>query len=389
VNIATDRAVSSSVFERLGTRPVINACGIYTDLGGSRLSPGVTAAMLDANQSFVRMVELLESSGRLLARRLGADAGQVTPGAAASIALMVSAAMTGTDGAASERLPDTAGLKNEIVLQRNHRYKYDRQITMTGARLRLAGSEAGTTTAELEALVGARTAAVFVPAHLDGQGGTVPLRDVVAIARSGGVPVLVDAAYLCWPLEIMAGFIPLGVDLVCFSAKYFGGPNAGGFIVGARRLIDAVAANNFTRYESGPYRTYGRPFKLDRQTVVGVVVAFEEWLALDHEARWAQYARHVDRLESALCGSSGVRLLRRCFTMDERLAPEPVNSLVLEIDPSLGRTPLELGDALAAGTPSIACVIEQDRLIFCMDSITPGEVTVVGERLRRLLSGGD
>ena len=123
---ATQR--ESDIFFRLGTRPIINACGIYTDLGGSRLSPTVWAAMAESNLRFVRMVDLLETSGRILARHLGAEAGLVTPGAAASIVLMVAAAMTGADGAASERLPDPAGLRNEVVLQRNQRYKYDRQI---------------------------------------------------------------------------------------------------------------------------------------------------------------------------------------------------------------------------------------------------------------------
>ncbi len=369
--------------ERLGARPVINACGIYTDLGGSRLSPTVWAAMEESNRSFVRMVDLLESSGNILARHLGAEAGLVTTGAAASITLMVSAAMTGTDGEAGERLPDTTGLKHEIVLQHNHRYKYDRQIRMTGARVIRPGDESGTKPAELEAAIGSATAALFVPAHLDGLGGTVPLAEVVKIGRRHGLPVLVDAAYLCWPLEAFPSYVRAGADLICASAKYFLGPNAGGFIVGTRRMIDAVTSNNFTRYESGEYRTFGRPFKLDRQTVVGVVTAFEEWLSMDHAARWARQARHAAELERAVAGLPGVRTSRGYFTMDERIVAEPVNALVVEVD---HLTPARVGAALAAGEPSIACVVEESRLIFCTDVTADEEIPVIGRRLREVLA---
>jgi L-seryl-tRNA(Ser) seleniumtransferase len=380
-----DRSLTPDIFARLGTRPIINASGIYTDLGGSRLSPTVWAAMAESNQQYVRMVDLLESSGRILAGHLGAEAGRVTTGAAAAIVLMVSAAITGGDGAASARLPDTTGLRDEIVLQRNHRYKYDRQIPLTGAKLVLAGTEAGTSEAELEAAIGPKTAALFVPAHFDGAGHTVPLARVVAIARRHGLKVLVDAAYMCWPLEAMPGYVAAGADLVCFSAKYFGGPNAGGFMVGTRAMIDAVTANNFTRYESGPHLTIGRVFKLDRQTVVGVVTAFEEWRGADHPARWARYARLVERLRARLAGRSGVTALARYFTMDERLVPDPVNSLVLELAAGHRLTHAELGRLLSEGDPSIACDVQADRLIFCFDAISDEEVDAVGARLLEVL----
>jgi L-seryl-tRNA(Ser) seleniumtransferase len=298
---------------------------------------------------------------------------------------MVAAAMTGTDGAAGQALPDTGGLRNEIVLQRNHRYKYDRQITMTGAKLVTPGTEAGTTVAELEASIGPRTAALFFPAHLDGLGGTVRLGPVAALARKHNVPLLVDAAYLCWPLAAIPSYTAAGADLVCFSAKYFGGPNAGGFVAGSRVMIDAVTANNFTRYESGPYRTFGRPFKLDRQTVVGVVTAFEEWLAMDHGERWARYAAQADRLRAAIADLVGVRATPMYFTMDERLVPEPVNALVIEL-PGNPLPPGEISARLAAGDPAIACVAEADKLIFCFDLTDDAEVDAIGHRLRAVLT---
>ncbi len=378
---------SQSVFERLHIALVINACGIYTDLGGSRLSPSVWAAMTEINQQFVRMTHLLESAGNLLAGPLGAESGLVTPGAAASITLMVSAAMTGTDGEAGQRLPDTIGLRNEIVLQRNHRYKYDRQIGLTGARLELAGNNAGTSAIQLASAITAHTAAIFVPAHLAGARGTLSLVEVVAVARRHGLPVIVDAAYMCWPLEAMPGYVAAGADLVCFSAKYFGGPNAGGFIVGRRAMMEAVVANNFTRYESGAYRTFGRTLKMDRQTVVGVVTAFEEWLAMDHTERWARYRRYVLMLAKMIEDLPGLRSTPMYFTMDERLVPEPVNSLVVDVGPGAGITAGGLGDALSVGDPAILCMVEEGRLIFCVDVLREEEVHQIGASLRTILAG--
>src|SRR5262245_52667554 len=171
----TDRHTVSDIFARVGVRPVINGCGIYSDLGGSRLSPSIWAAMSEMNEHFVSMVELLRTSGEIIAGHVGASAARVTPGAAASIMLMVAGVMTGKDASRTELLPRTDGLRDEVLLQWNHRYKYDRQIAMTGAQIVRVGDGQGTTADEVRNAVTPRTAAFFLPAHLDGVGGTVPL----------------------------------------------------------------------------------------------------------------------------------------------------------------------------------------------------------------------
>ncbi len=377
-------AVGASL-EMFGFHPIINACGIYTDLGGSRLSPQVWDRMTESNHHFVRMTDLLESSGRVLASHLGAEAGLVTAGAAASITLMVSAAMTRGDGRSGERLPDTAGLPDEIVLQAGHRYKYDRQISMTGARLVLAGTPVDVTQAALEAAIGPRTAAVFVPAHLEGVNGTLPLHQVVMVARRCGIPVLVDAAYMCWPLEALPRYVATGADLVCVSAKYFGGPNAGGFIVGTEEMVTAVGTNNFTGYESGPYRTFGRPFKLDRQTIVGVVAAFEEWRATDHAARWASYGRLAASFCDALADAQGARVYPAGYTMDDRIVPTPVNAVIVEREHEGTRWAQRVAAALETGDPPILSIRDGNRLVFCLDVIKEEELAVVARRLRKEL----
>jgi D-glucosaminate-6-phosphate ammonia-lyase len=372
-----------AIFAALGVKPVINACGIYTDLGGSRLSPRVLAAMEEMNRSFVRMVDLLEKSGQRIAGLLGAEAAQVTPGAAAAIMLGTAACMAGTDGDRSERLPDTTGMKNEVLIQRRHRYKYDRQVAMTGARLVEIGTDNGCNAGTIAEAITARTAMILHPAHLDGAAGTVALDEVTTLAHARGVPVFVDAAYMNYPTDIMGSYVRRGADLVTLSAKYFGGPNAGGFVMGRRDLIDAVANVHFTRYESGRYLKYGRPLKMDRQTVVAVVVALEEWLAMDHARRFAAYARQAAWLGDALGGLHGIALRPMSFTMDERLVPEPVNCLVIRIDAAVaGMNARAVAEALEAGTPSIMAIREDDRIAIVMDVLEDAEIAVIAERLR-------
>jgi L-seryl-tRNA(Ser) seleniumtransferase len=376
-----------TVLARLGVRPVINACGIYTDLGGSRLSPAVWAAAGEVNASFVRMTDLMDRTGERIAYLTGAPAARVTPGAAAAIMLGTAAAMAGTDGGKSEQLPDTTGMPDEVLIQAGHRYKYDRQVSMTGARLIEVGSANGTRLDQIEAALSPRTAMILHPAHLDGRPGTIGLEAVAALAKARSVPILVDAAYMNYPTGIMGGYMQRGADLVAISAKYFGGPNAGGFVLGRPDLIAAVANVHFTRYESGKYLKYGRPLKMDRQTVVAVTLALEEWLAMNHAVRFAGYVRQVEQLRNLLAGLPGLKLEAKCFTMDERFVDAPVNCLLVGFDPEVcGLSAAKVATRLEAETPSILAIHEGDRIGVVVDVLEDAEVAHIGARLRAILT---
>jgi D-glucosaminate-6-phosphate ammonia-lyase len=372
------------VFEKFRVRPVINACGIYTDLGGSVLSPRVWQAMHEVNHSFVRMVDLLDHSGEILASMLRAEAARVVPGASAAITLGTAACIAGRDGHAWEQLPDTSGLRNDVIIQKAHRYKYDRMVRIAGGRLVEVGSENGTDLLQIEQAFGSGTAMVLFPAHLEGKAGTPSLDEVSRIAHNHGVPVLVDAAYMNDPTSLMSSFVPRGADLVCFSAKYFWGPNSSGFICGRRDLIEAVAGIDFTRYESGKYLTFGRPWKMDRHTIVATVVALEEWLAMDHAARWAGYREKVAVMRGLLSDIPGIRTEPKYFTMDERLLDDPVNCMTVECPD--GRAQVEqIGLDLLAGDPSIATVVLDDKLVAAVDTVLGDQHLAIAERLLKIL----
>lgn len=363
----------AQALDALGFRPVINACGIYTDLGGSRLSSLVWEAMSAANASFASLPDLLDRSGEVLAATIGVPAARVVPGASAGIALAIAACLTRGDGARMEALPEVIGVPDAVVLQRAHRYKYARCVTPAGGRIVEVGDERGTAESELtEALRGGATA-ILHPAHLDGVGTSLPLDAVVAIAHRHDVPVVVDAAYMSFPTDLFGAYTRRGADLTVFSAKYYWGPNAGGFVCGDADLVDAVRAVDFTGYESGRFLTFGRIFKHDRATVVATVVAAQEWLAIDHEARLRGYEERANAIVAAIGAS--VDAAPRSFTLDERIVDEPVNCVVLTLATTDAASALE---ATLAGAPTpVLCIPDGNQVVVCLETVDAADDAVI------------
>jgi len=359
---------------------VINAAGHMTMLGGSSLSPSVRVAMEAANRYYVEMAELLAKSGERIAGWLGAEAAYVTPGAAAAIALGTAACITGLDFERIRRIPDTAGMTREAIIQRRQRLPYDRVPTIVGARLVEVGDEAGTTAKQLDAAIGPDTALVFYPAHLEWQEGVVSLAETLSIAHAKGIPVLVDAAGQVYPLDHMKSYPGMGADLVCYGAKYFRAPNSSGILCGRRDLVQAAAAQGFISFETNGPKAFGRPLKIDRQEIVAVVAALREWLDMDHEARLAEHDRRAATIAAAVEGLPGVKPRR------EPRFPGSATWQHIEVNPArAGRSAPEAAAYLKAGDPSIWIVLQGDTLIAAVECLQPGDAEVVGERLREAL----
>ena len=365
------------VYEELGVRPVINATGGHrTLLGGSILSPEVNQAMQEANRYYVDMVELLEKSGEVIAELLGAEAAYVTPGCCAALALGAAACMAGSDPDKMQQLPDVTGMKHEILIQKGLRSKYDRCVTVPGCKLVEVGDEAGTTAAQIEAAIGDRTLAIHYLAP-GGREGMVPLEEVIQIGKRHRVPIIVDAAGQVYPVEKMQKYPAMGADLVCYGAKYFGAPNSSGVLCGKRDLVHAAAQHGFIGFESSPYRTFGRPMKLDRQEIIAVVVALRQWMTMDHQARFEGYARRVSGLQEALNGVSGI-------TTEPQ--GSPVTGLRITLDEAaLGKTASEVAGALREGSPSIWLGARGDALLVSTVTLMDGDERVIADSLKRLL----
>ena len=374
----------SRIFEALGARPVINAAGAYTMLGGSYLSPGVRAAMEAANTYFADMRSLSESSGRVIAEMLGAEAALVTSGAAAALVLSVAACLTRDHPEYYERLPDTEGIPNEVIVQKSTRQKYDRVLSIPGARIVEAGDERGLTPEQLREAIGGQTAAVHYFVPLQGPAaGVPPLEDVVAVAHERGVPVIVDAAGHTYPPDGLRKYARTGADLVCYAAKYFDAPHSTGMIVGRKELIDVAAINSFIGFETSGYLTVGRPMKIDRQEIVAVVVALREWLAMDHEARLQTYGERIEVLLGELRRVPGIDAYR----ISERETPVPVlrDGVRVLFGSASAREAEEVVRTLREGEPSIWVRAEGGALNVSVAWLPEEQVSLVARRLRQAL----
>jgi L-seryl-tRNA(Ser) seleniumtransferase len=358
---------------------VINADATLTRLGGSLMPEPVLRAMAEAATRYVDMFELQRAVGRRLAKLTRHEAAYVATGAAAGLFLSTLACMTGPDQAAVDRLPSLDGLRNEVVFQRVQRFAYLPTVPLTGATLVEIGSEPEMHPAELEAALGERTAAVLYVAGAHMERGALPLPEVIEIAHGHGVPVIVDAAAQLPPPENLWRFTrELGADLAVFSGgKDLRGPQASGLIVGRADLIEACILNG------APNPRLGRPMKVGKEEMLGLLAAVELYLATDHAARIARYERIVAGWIAAFDGRPGLRAFRE-FPNE---AGQPTPRCVIELDRAVtGLTGAEVVQRLWDGNPRIAVKQHGEQGIsFHPDTLDPGEEQVITARLRELL----
>ena len=372
-----------NVYERLGVRRVINAWGVATELGGWTPSRKVMQAMERANDATVEMQDLLEKSGEFIADILGVEAAYITSGGAAAQALSIAACMAGVDPEKIARLPDTTGMKDEVVIQARNRYMFDRCYTLTGAALVEAGDGGGTSESDLRDAIGPRTAAVayYIQPPIDD--AIVSLEDTVAIARSHGVPAVADACSQIYPLDYFRRCAQ-SADLVTFGAKYMGAPHSAGFVCGKRELIDAVSAQSFVSYHYDGGKAVGRAMKIDRHEIIGVVTAIEDWFTMDHEERILEYeARFADIAEA-------VQELEGVATRRIEIHHYVPYVMDLDVDESIvGKSAVDVRAELDSGNPRIWVDAVDGSLRVVVNCMTDEETRVVADRLRQALQRRD
>jgi len=332
----------------LDLRPIVNAAGPSTRVGGHRMHPEVVAAMAEAAGLHFAIDELQERAGALIAEVTGAEAGFVTAGASSGLTLAAAAVIAGTDPVLMDRLPDTDGIPNEILVQRGHRNAYDHALRAAGARMVEVGTQGypggGRTHAwQIEAGIGPGTVAIAHP--VQNAPGTVGLAAVVEIAHRHNLPVIMDAAAALPPASNLRRMIAEGVDLVAFSGgKAIGGPQASGILCGRADLIRAAALQQLDmdvdartwRYRSmiesdqipgPPHHGVGRSMKVGKEQIVGLLAALLRFVAADEPAELARQTalleRIADRLASRLGGSGSPAVVLRRPPVDGRV-PYPV-----------------------------------------------------------------
>ena len=377
---------SNAFYQKLGVKRIINAASWITVYGGSIMPPAVVEAMNEASRWFIDLHELNARAGEVIARLTGAEAGLVTAGSAAGMLLESAACMAGSDPARVWQLPDTTGMKNEIVIHRAHRVNYDHNFRASGATLVEIGNTGTTHEWELESAINDSTAAV---AYVYGPrpGGALPLPKVIEIAHAREVPVIVDAAAMLPPPENLTKYIAQGADLVSFSGgKGVLGPQSTGILAGRADLVEAAYANAAPNSES-----IGRAAKVCKEEIAGLVTALEIFVDTDFDAVQADWRAKSAHVAGRLADIPGL-YVELSEAQPERDEPDS-NSARAQVHLTsawTGPSVDEIVQALEDGDPGVRVRASQidDSFAFIPVNVRDGEEEIVASRLREILTGG-
>ncbi|WP_322015237.1 aminotransferase class V-fold PLP-dependent enzyme [Paraburkholderia sp. J12] len=359
---------------RFSLRPVINVSGTMTSLGASIVGPQVIETVAGVLPQFVEIDDLQRRASAAIAAACGSESGYVTASCSAAITLSIAATMTGDDPGLIERLPDTAGLANEVVVQTGHLVNYgapiDQAIRLAGARVVPVGAATEAHGYQLASAINERTtAALFVVSHHTVGYGLIHLEEFIAVAHGKGVPVIVDAA----SEYDLRHFIAAGADIVLYSAHKFLGGLTAGIVAGRKALVRAAYFQN---------GGIGRGMKVGKEGIAGAIAALEAWRTRDHAAVRERERGYLQLWRDTLNGLPGLTA-----TLDADPTGNPLERLRVSVDPKLAHiSAWDLVDALARprgdARPVIARDHEAELNYFFLDpcNLHPGEEQIVADR---------
>ena len=387
-DVAAHETVSEPVdyYDKLGITKRINAAGTYTYLTGALMPPSVQAAVAQAAKHPVFLEDLQKAAGDYLARKLRCEAAMVTAGAASAVTLATAACMTAANGSsASHAMPaDMNGIKNEVIVQKAHRYDYDHSMRNCG--IRFVDVE---TLREYESAFTRNTVMCFFYNAADA--GQISREDWIRVAHAHGVPCLNDAAADVPPISNLWNYTQMGFDLVAFSGgKGIRGPQNAGLLLGSKNLIAAATENNSPNDD-----VVGRGMKVAKEQIVGMVAAVDWFLSQSDAEFEAEFRRRADRIAAAL---------KDIPTLSSEIFIPPIANnvphLLIRYDTRrVGISPKEVARQLRAGTPSIelnpatgsteaSAGIPKDanKIVVGVWMLEPGEDVIVARRLREVLT---
>ncbi len=367
---------SADIRVRLGADPVINLTGTLTTLGGISARPEAIEAAGEMMGKGVDIVELQACASRVIAEITGSEAGFIAACSSAGICMAIAGAMTADRMAAIERLPDTGGLKNEVVIQTGHLVNYghpvEQDIRLTGARVVPFGAVNAASQAQLLGAIGPHTAAaLYVVSHHCAPDGQIPFADFARLCHAHDVPVIVDLA----AEYDLNGFLRAGADITIHSAHKFLGGATAGVVAGRKALVRAAFMQNYG---------IGRPMKVGKEGIAAAIVALQTFVAEDRAVTRSRLQAPLLRWREALAGLPGIGA-----EIDADPTGNPFDRLRVTVGPEAACAAVDIVHALETGIPSIRVRTHQiEHGSFVMDprSLGDGEQEVVADRLREAVA---
>ena len=371
----------TNIYRAMGVEPIINCRGSYTIIGGSIKRPKVKLALEAASTNFVQLDELAEAVGKRLAELTKSEWGMVSSGCAAGVKHITAACVTGGSPERLIRIPDLTGFeKTEVIIPRYSRQHYDHAVRNIGVKIITVS-----TPEELEKAINSKTAMIYLtsgtPGAASDTGQPLSLEVIASVAKPKNIPILMDAA--AESLTIPPYHLKRGADIVAYSGgKTIRGPQSAGLMLGNKNILLAAWQ------ASAPHHGPGRDNKLDRDEILGMVAAVEDWLERDHEGEWKRWLSWLEVISKKVTQINGI----------STKVIEPVNLNnkypVLHIiwDPEkFYVTGYEIAEEVGRNKPRIALGNRDEPDGTSSIQITPGhmqagEEKIVSDRLFEVLS---
>ena len=366
-------AAKKDYFEELGVRTFINAAGTYTAMTATLMRPATLEAIRYASRKFCMLDDLQDKVGERIAAITHAEAAVVTSGAFAALTLGMAGILTGKDPAKVKALPKLAGtgMKTEVICQKAHAIGYNQALTNCGVKIVMVE-----TVDELKKAINPQTAAMHF-LHVQSDRGLIQHEEWVAIGKQYSIPTTIDIAADVPPVENLWKFNDMGFDFVAISGgKALRGPQSAGILMGKKDIIAAARLSMPPRGE-----TIGRGMKVNKEEILGMMVALEEFVAIDHDAEYKIFQQRIDRIKAAVEQVPGITT-----TVNHPVLGNVTPTLNITWDKTrIKKDGNEMRAQLRAGKPSIEVVGGKDNLSVTAWSLQEGEEKIVAVKLKELL----
>ena len=358
-------------FKELGIRTFINAAGTYTSMTGSLMPKEVIDAINYGSLEYVNLDELQDKVGERIAELLECEYATVSSGCFGAMSIAMAGVMSGKDPKKIKQLPDTTGLRNEVILQESHTIGYAQALTNVGAKLVKVK-----TAEELENAINEKTAMLwFLNANTDR--GDIKWEEFVSLGKKHNIPTFIDCAADVPPVDNLFKFTRIGFDMVAFSGgKGLRGPQSAGLLLGKKEYIEAARLHTPPRGE-----TIGRGMKVNKEEVLGMLAALELYLSKDHQAEWKMWEDQIDLISESAKSISGVET-----TIHVPPHANHVPSLKIRWDQSkVNISPDNVRKILREGSPSIETVGNKNEIGITTWMMVPGQEKIVAKKIKKIL----